>query len=128
MEKVNKRKTMNFVDLRTGYYLTGFTDFESAVTASEVLYGNGFKVAYLNEAADMRECDVFTYVRSFESADTRQYQNYHYTRTEHAKIKAVESLKTALELLEEENQQKAKFLMVLAPQKARAPKLEKITL
>lgn len=114
---------MNFVDLRTGYYLMSFADFESAVTASEALCAKGFKVAYLNEASHMRESEVSSYVRSFESADTRQYQNYHYSRTEHAKEKAVESLKTALEALEAKNPQQAKFLMVLAPQKAKTPKL-----
>ena len=114
---------MNFVDLRTGYYLTSFAYFESAITGLEALCANGFKVAYLNEAAHMRECEVISYVRSYESADTRQYQNYHYSKTEHAKVKAVESLKTALEVLEAKNRQRAKFLMVLVPQKATTPKL-----
>lgn len=85
-------------------------------------------MTYLNEATYVRESEVMSYTRSFEAADTRQYQNYHFAKTEHAKATAKESLKTALEVLEQENHYKAKFILVIAPQKVKALKSEKTVL
>jgi len=121
-----KRKTslqdMKFIDLRTGYLLTGFADFERAFAASEFLCEQGYKIAYLNEASHVRESEVFSYTRSFEAADTKQYQNYHFTKTEYARANARESLKTACEVLEQNSASKAKFILVVEPQKVKAPK------
>ncbi|WP_347156839.1 hypothetical protein [Pontibacter chitinilyticus] len=118
---------INFVDLRTGFILTGFADFESAFAASEELCGKGFKVIYLNEASFVRECEAVVYTRCFDAADARQFQNYHHTSITQAKSDARESLQTALEVLEEKNQYKARFIMVLALQKVKSQKLQKNT-
>ncbi|GAB3528571.1 hypothetical protein GCM10027443_06670 [Pontibacter brevis] len=104
---------MEFVDLRTGYLLTGFGDFESALSATEQLCGKGFKVAYLNEANHVRDREVSEYTRSFRETEGKKYQNYHYILREQAKEEALESLKTAMEVLEKKCSQKAKFIMVV---------------
>ncbi|MCC9168060.1 hypothetical protein [Pontibacter harenae] len=106
---------MKYVDLGTGFLLTGFPDFESAFAASEEWCGKGFKVAYLNEATHVNECEIVTYLKSIEAADTRLYQNYHYKNGEYAKEEVADSLQTALEVLEKKLNAKAKFIMVLAP-------------
>ena len=89
---------MEFVDLRTGYLLTGFVDFESALSATEQFCGKGFKVAYLNEADHVQDREVREFARCFGEPEVKQYQNYHYTLREQPKAKAAESLKTAVEV------------------------------
>lgn len=114
------------MDLRTGYLLAGFPDFESAFAASEELCGSGFKVNYLNEAAHMRESEVIIYARSFVAADTKQYQNYHYPNMDYAKQHATDSIRTALEVLEAKTKDKVKFLMVLTPAKVSASSQQQV--
>lgn len=104
---------MEFVDLRTGYLLTGFDDFESAYSATEQLCGKGFKVAYLNEASHVRDIEVREFARCFDESDEKKYQNYHFTLREQAKAKAAESLRTAVEVLEQKRSCRAKFIMVV---------------
>ena len=104
---------MEFVDLRTGYLLTGFDDFESAYSATEQLCEKGFKVAYLNEASHVRDPEVRSFTRCFGEQDEKKYQNYHYILRDDAKTKAVESMKTAMEVLEQKISRKAKFIMVV---------------
>jgi thymidylate synthase len=117
---------MEFVDLRTGYLLTGFTNFESAFAASEELCENGYKVAYLNEASHMREQEVQEYVKSVEiTAGQQKYQNYRFMMWEQAKGKAVESLRTALEVLEEKTNCRSRFVMIVTSSKMKSFKLQK---
>lgn len=104
---------MEFVDLRTGYQLMGFGDFESARFATEQLCGKGFKVAYLNEACHVQELEVREFTRRFEEADGPKYQNYHYKMWEQAKAKAAESLQTAVEVLEKKSSLRAKYIVVV---------------
>ncbi|WP_147294226.1 hypothetical protein [Pontibacter diazotrophicus] len=106
-------KEIEFVDLRTGYLLTGFEDFESAFSASEQLCGKGFKVAYLNEATHVRDLEVRDFARCFGDPDGKKYQNYHYILREQAKAKASESLKTAMEVLEQKSRRSARYIMVV---------------
>ncbi|MCC9137009.1 hypothetical protein ACFSKU_05585 [Pontibacter silvestris] len=119
---------MNFVDLKTGYLLMGFADFESALLASEELCENGFKIAYLNETSHVRELEVRDFTQSFETADRRKYQNYHFLKGEEAKEKANESFCTALEVLEQKSSCKAKFVMVIYQAKAKQLKKTKVHL
>lgn len=108
---------MEFVDLRTGYLLTGFDDFESAYTATEKFCEKGFRVAYLNEASHVREPEVRSFTRCFNDQDEKKYQNYHYILRDEAKTKAVESMKTAIEVLEQKISHKSKFIMVVDTKK-----------
>ncbi len=101
--------------MRTGYLLAGFSDFESALAATEELCGKGFRVAYLNETSHVREQEVKTFARSFEAADGSKYQNYHFTRREQAKAGAKESFRTALEVLKEKNSFKPRYIIVFNP-------------
>lgn len=110
---------MHFVDLKTGYFLTGFADFESALQAAGKLCEKGYKVAYLNEASHVRDLEVREYTRSFEALDGLKYQNYHFTKDNQAKDKANESFNTALEVLERSLDGKAKFVMVVSQAKTR---------
>ena len=104
---------MEFVDLRTGYLLTGFDDFESAFSATEQLCGKGFKVAYLNEANHVRDFEAKNFARCFGSMNDRKYQNYHFTLQEQAKARAADSLKTAVEVLEKKCSRSVKYILVL---------------
>lgn len=100
--------------MRTGYLLAGFSDFESALAATGQLCSKGFRVAYLNEASHVRELEVRSFPRSFEAADECRYQNYHYARREQAKTGAKDSFHTALEVLEERNDFKPRFILVFS--------------
>lgn len=120
---------MEFVDLKTGYKLTGFETFESALSASENLCGKGFKVVYLNETSHVRETEIREYTRSYGEAAHREFQNYHYSKREQAKEKATESLQTAVEVLEEKSSCNANYIMVVhASNPYPAAKLKKSTL
>lgn len=104
---------MEFIDLRTGYLLAGFGDFESALSASQQLCGKGFKVAYLNEATHVRDLEVREFARCFKEQEEKKYQNYHYIQREQPKGKASESLRTAVEVLEMKSSSKAKYILVV---------------
>ena len=104
--------TMEFVDLGTGYRLTGFADFESALSAAEMLCRDGCKVAYLNETAHVRELEAREFARVLRGPGGGEYQNYHFEKREQPKPEAAESLKTAVEVLEEKSRCRAKFILV----------------
>ncbi|GHA56068.1 hypothetical protein [Pontibacter akesuensis] len=104
---------MEFVDLKTGYKLTGFETFESARSASEKLCGKGFKVVYLNETSHVREMEIREFTQSYGEAANREFQNYHFSKREQAKGKATESLLTAVEVLEEKSSCSANYIMVV---------------
>jgi hypothetical protein len=106
---------MNLIDLRTGYIASAFPDFDSALAATEVYCGRGFKVAYLNEVTHMQDPEVENYVLKYEEQEKRYYHNYMAAASAAKPPKATESLKTALQLLEQKNKQKAKFIMVVMP-------------
>ena len=108
---------MEFIDLRTGYLLTGFGDFESALTASEQLCGKGFKVVYLNEATHVRDLEVKEFARCFAEQEGKRYQNYHHLLGDGAKTKATESLQTAVEVFEEKSSRRAKYILVVNSKK-----------
>lgn len=104
---------MEFVDLRTGYLLAGFEDFETAYSATEQLCEKGFKVAYLNEANHVRDLEVRNFARCFGEPEGKKYQNYHYILREQAKEEALESMKTAVEVLEEKISRRVRYIMVV---------------
>ncbi len=117
---------MNIIDLRTGYIVSAYPDFESALAATEVYCGRGFKVAYLNEVAYIQDPEVKDYVLKYENKDKCYYHDYFAASNAVKKPKATESFKTALKLLEQKNKQKAKFVMVVTPSTAKGRRYEKL--
>ncbi len=104
---------MEFVDLGTGFHLTGFKNCESAFEAAEELSVEGFKVAYLNEASHVREMEAREFAKGLGEADGLKYQNYRFAKGEAAKKSAVESLKTAVEVLEQKCGHGAKYILIV---------------
>ncbi|WP_157578861.1 hypothetical protein [Pontibacter roseus] len=99
------------MDLKTGYVLLGFEDFESALSAADRICARGYKVAYLNEVACMRELEVREFVRELETEVGPSYRNYQLQEQKAAD--ASESLKTALATLEKRKDRALKFIMVV---------------
>ncbi|WP_187263561.1 hypothetical protein [Pontibacter beigongshangensis] len=109
---------MNFFDLKTGYIVAAFPDFESAFAATEDYSGQGFKTVYLNEVSHVQEGEVVEYVLKYESQRKFYFHNYHASKSNDLKLTATDSLRTALEVLEQKNRLAAKFLVIVAPKKA----------
>ncbi|MFT2009807.1 hypothetical protein ACMA1I_14100 [Pontibacter sp. 13R65] len=108
---------MNFFELKTGYSVAAFSNFEAALTATEDFWSRGYKVVYLNEVSHVQEAEVMEYLLKYKSQQKFYYHNYHTCKANDLKLRATESLQTVLEILEKKNADKAKFVMVLASRK-----------
>jgi hypothetical protein len=111
---------MDTINLKTGYLVAAFPDFESAFAATNVFSGNGFKVAYLNEVSYIQDCEVERYVLKYGQQQRCYYHNYLKPTDRRRKPKAVTSLKTALYVLEKRNKLQAKFIVIVAPKHRKA--------
>ncbi|TXK31147.1 hypothetical protein FVR03_19890 [Pontibacter qinzhouensis] len=117
---------MNFFDLKTGYALAAFPDFEAAFAATEVYSEKGFKIVYLNEVSHMGEQEVMEFVLKYKSQHKYYFHNYTIGKSNDLKLKATESLQTALQVLAGINQQEPKFLMILTPKKVLKTREEQV--
>jgi hypothetical protein len=106
---------MDTINLKTGYFVTAFPDFESAFAATGIFSGKGFKIAYLNEVSYIRDCEIERYVLKYGSQQRCYYHNYLKPKHRRRKPKAIQSFKTALHILEKRNKLQAKFVVVMAP-------------
>ncbi|QCR22104.1 hypothetical protein [Pontibacter sp. SGAir0037] len=114
---------MKTVDLRSGYVITGFADFEAAFAASEDLCSKGYKVIYLNEASHVLEHEVISYVREINRADEVTYQNYHAASHENAFTTALDSFKSALEVLQNQSGHQIRFIVIFSAAKTKSFKV-----
>lgn len=108
--------------MRNGYMLAGFGDFESALSATEMLCESGFKVAYLNETKYVQESEIREFIRNFTKSNKIKFQNYHFSWLMQAKENAAESFKTAVEVLEGKSRHQAKYIVVVNTKEVTASK------
>lgn len=101
------------IDLKTGYLLSAFADFESALAATEKFAEEGYKIAYLNEVSHVKDFEVECYLKSTGAGNRHKYQNYLYPKKQVSKAKPKESLETALELLKSRGNCETKYMVVL---------------
>jgi hypothetical protein len=104
---------MDFIDLGGGFLLTGFDSFESALSATEKFYGSGFKIAYLNETSHVKAAEVREYTKYFGQSEQLKHQRLPVEWTEYGQDETEETLATAVDLLEKQLHQKAKFILIL---------------
>lgn len=117
---------MEFVNLRKGYLLTGFKDFESALAATEILCESGFKVAYLNETKYVQESEIREFTRNFKELSDKKSEKDSFKKLMFTKEKAADDFKIAVELLERKSKHPANFIVVVNTKEVKESNLKTV--
>ncbi|MBC5773098.1 hypothetical protein H8S95_03405 [Pontibacter sp. KCTC 32443] len=105
---------MNNINLKTGYLVAAFPNFESAYAATGKYSEDGYRIVYLNEVACIRDREVESFVLKHPTQQVCLYHNYRLAKPRKQKQSATESLRSALKVLEKKNKQRAKFVMIVS--------------
>lgn len=119
---------MEIVDLRNGYLLTGFEDFESALAATEIFCARGFKVAYLNETKHVQEAEISEFTQNYTESSQIKSEKCPFKKFKYTKEKAADNFKTAVEVLEKKSKHPANFIVVVNIKEVKQEKLKKVNI